>query len=42
MFKLKETGQFGDLSINRRLVINWNLWTGCGFVDWIQLAYDEV
>jgi hypothetical protein len=41
-FKLKETGQFGDLHMNGRLVTNWNTWTGCDFVDWIQLAYEEV
>jgi hypothetical protein len=41
-FKLKETGQFGNLGINGWLAINWNIWTGCDSVDWIQLAYDKV
>jgi hypothetical protein len=41
-FNLMKRGHFGDLGIDGRLVMNWNTWTGCDFVDWIHLAYDKV
>jgi hypothetical protein len=38
---LRERDHLEDPGIDRRIILRWIFWSGCGCMEWIELAQDR-